>query len=607
MALANVAVHLARRGRRVLVVDFDLEAPGLDTFPALRPPAPTPGLVDYVDEYLRTDQAPDVREFVCASASVDNLLIMPSGVVREHYAAHLGWIDWGALYDEHEGYLFFEDLKAQWRQAFAPDYVLIDSRTGFTDTAGICTRQLPDALTVFFFPNEQNLRGLAKVVADVRSEAETPREKTIQLHFVMSNVPDLDDEDDILIQMKERFQQQLGFKDEPLVVHRYDSLSLLNQRVFALDRPKSRLALEYGHVADRIVEGNLTDPDGALRYIREQLQRLEKFWIGPGDSDAALEATIGQIETLHGKDGEILFGLGQLASHLNAVRAESLLARAIQAGHRRPETLLERAKVRVATGDAGGASEDARGVLDFQGVPPHIVMQAIRILSDEASPDVGVAPAITSLTEDEQVDVVQMLMRIGEDVVGPAILRSLAEDPDGSPESRWRAAAQLAIYRIGSGEFRAAMELLTHGGRGLDRMGIQDAFNFGMALWAESGAVATAPFQRVLDLHATAQGQTPSPNYLQCLAIANWAMGLPVAGIEHGRQALEEAESEALIFSCWRYRTVRRDAFMADTEAILALIDGDDSQVPRFWTRPANEDPAAADPPQTDPDEQAEA
>ena len=61
MALANVAVHLARRGRRVLLVDFDLEAPGLDTFPALRPEEPVPGLVDYVAEYLETDQAPDVR------------------------------------------------------------------------------------------------------------------------------------------------------------------------------------------------------------------------------------------------------------------------------------------------------------------------------------------------------------------------------------------------------------------------------------------------------------------------------------------------------------------------------------------------------------------
>ena len=37
MALVNVAVELVRQGRRVLAVDFDLEAPGLDTFDLPRP------------------------------------------------------------------------------------------------------------------------------------------------------------------------------------------------------------------------------------------------------------------------------------------------------------------------------------------------------------------------------------------------------------------------------------------------------------------------------------------------------------------------------------------------------------------------------------------
>ena len=37
MALVNIAVALALHGRRVLVVDFDIEAPELDTFDALHP------------------------------------------------------------------------------------------------------------------------------------------------------------------------------------------------------------------------------------------------------------------------------------------------------------------------------------------------------------------------------------------------------------------------------------------------------------------------------------------------------------------------------------------------------------------------------------------
>ncbi|MXW35498.1 MAG: ParA family protein, partial [Chloroflexi bacterium] len=46
MALVNTAVELVRRGRRVLAVDFDLEAPGLDTFGVLRPADDVPGVID---------------------------------------------------------------------------------------------------------------------------------------------------------------------------------------------------------------------------------------------------------------------------------------------------------------------------------------------------------------------------------------------------------------------------------------------------------------------------------------------------------------------------------------------------------------------------------
>ena len=64
------------------------------------------------------------------------------------------------------------------------------------------------------------------------------------------------------------FREKLGFTGEPLMLHRYDSLSLLNQAVFTKDRPRSRLAKEYRDLVDEIVGRNLEDKDGALRYNR---------------------------------------------------------------------------------------------------------------------------------------------------------------------------------------------------------------------------------------------------------------------------------------------------------------------------------------------------
>ena len=236
MALVNSAVTLALRGRRVLVVDFDVEAPGLDTFDVLRPREETPGVIDFVAQYLSTGQAPDAASYIGECPDIGEqgggLWIMPSGR-NEAYAANYNQIDWGDLYARHDGYLLFEDLKEQWKRIVQPDYVLIDSRTGHTDSGGICTRQLPDSVVVLFFPNEQNLRGLTEVVRDIRAEADEPRKKSISFHFVMSHVPDLDDEDRILEDKIKNFQERLGFRREPMVVHRYgQSFSLESGGLF---------------------------------------------------------------------------------------------------------------------------------------------------------------------------------------------------------------------------------------------------------------------------------------------------------------------------------------------------------------------------------------
>ena len=582
MALVNSAVHLAERGRRVLLVDFDLEAPGLDTFSLLRAKSSTPGLVDYVLQYLKDDRAPDVGGFIDRSNDLENLFVMPSGAWGVDYVASFGRIDWGMLYSERDGFLLFEDLKEQWRQTIAPDYVLIDSRTGYTDTGGICTRQLPDAVTVLFFPNEQNLRGLSKIVADIRSEADPPRAKSIELHFVMSNVPDLDDEDDILVEMKGRFRRELRFEEDPLVVHRYESLSLLNQAVFTRERPKSRLAREYGEVADRVVGGNLADREGALRYIRRARRRLDRPRYRVGESAATEHEAPEEIERLHGDDGEILFQLGELEARRGAREdAELLLGRAIESGYREAAAYLERAGIRANAGDGQGASADAVAALQQGGVPPHLVMRAIGWVRDVESDAIATLPAVTGLDASEQLGLAVNLSRAGDIAHSDAILRRVADDFAHSDELRKRARSKLVLNCLGSGRYRQAMDLLTREGRRVEQMGIEDAFNFGMAVWADSGCVQTDPFERVVSLHTASEGREDA-NYLQCLAVAKWATGDRESAVRFAIRARELGRSSRLVFSCWQYRYVRGSIFAEDMDEILATIQGDENRLPAF-------------------------
>lgn len=269
MALVNVGVELARRGRRVLLVDFDLEAPALDTFGAFESKKPRLGIVDYVHSYLESGHPDALDKYVhqCqVGAECKDVWLLTAGGSKSDHSSRMQHIDWEDLYENQNGYLLMENLKQQWEDIVQPNYVLIDSRTGLTDVVGICTRQLPDAVAIFYFPNEQNLRGVGRVVREIRSEAEGSRKKDILLHFIMSNVPDLDDEHQILEKKIAKFEKQIGLKTKPMMVHHYDSLSLLNQTIFTSDRPNSRLAGEYRELVDEIVNANMGDREDALKY-----------------------------------------------------------------------------------------------------------------------------------------------------------------------------------------------------------------------------------------------------------------------------------------------------------------------------------------------------
>jgi hypothetical protein len=217
--------------------------------------------------------------------------------------------------------LLFEDTKKGWEVELNPDYVLIDSRTGDTDVLGICTRQLPDAVVLMFTPNEQNLVGLQGVCRDIRHEKTEGLEKDIRLHFVAANVPDLDDEDRSLRRQLKRFRAKLDISDDaPIpIIHRNETLQMLNQPVYVLQRPRSRLAGEYRSLVRRLQIDNHEDRDGALLFLREVQKERSKllesdtyrvaFWreLAPPEALERMNQITGQFWN----DGEVLFLVAQ--------------------------------------------------------------------------------------------------------------------------------------------------------------------------------------------------------------------------------------------------------------------------------------------------------
>lgn len=161
MALANVGYILAVRKFKVLAIDWDLEAPGLHHyFPGGRN-VHQPGLIDH---FLAAQAAAGHHQPSPAAnivpSGMPSLDLLTAGCMDSSYPHKVASFDWVRLFNEHRCTVtgFGEFLTTLY------DFVLIDSRTGVSDTAGICTAVLPDKLVTLFAPNEQNRIGLTETL-----------------------------------------------------------------------------------------------------------------------------------------------------------------------------------------------------------------------------------------------------------------------------------------------------------------------------------------------------------------------------------------------------------------------------------------------------------
>lgn len=579
LALANVALELAQTGRRVLLVDFDLEAPGIHTFDTLKPPSPHPGVVEYVTDYLETNRAPDARGYCYEVTGLGRqdgqLWVMPAGRGDQTYRAKLARINWQTLYRERDGYLLIEDLKEQWRKLYNPHYVFIDSRTGHTDIEGICTRQLPDAVVILFFPNEQNLAGLRAVVRDIRAETGGERNKDIRLHFVMSNVPDLDDEEEILVRRMEEFETALGYDSLTATIHRYESLALLNQMIFTQARPKSRLAKEYREVKDAIIAGNIEDREGAVRYFKESLRPWGFHF---NSKKEELEERFRVIREKHPTDMELPFLIGMVRkTEKRFEEAIVLLDEAVERGNRTADVFLERAGIHDELGDRSEAVANLKEALNLPTLTlpqVELIVHMLRKLDEQSLKLIPQSPAVRSLKGQQLLDVaVALQWNFTGLTVALDILTALIDTSTMSKGERGSVENRTALSLIGLSRFEDAVQFIAATKPRPEDYPIEMAFNYAVAEWGKLNEPQRGSFERVIELDKKVPEKTPGANYRQCLAVSYWAVGDTATAL----QRIEQAEMwmnrhKTPDFSCWRYLVTSQKAFLDDCSAIRRLI-----------------------------------
>jgi MinD-like ATPase involved in chromosome partitioning or flagellar assembly/tetratricopeptide (TPR) repeat protein len=186
MAVANTAWILAANGKRVLVVDWDLESPGLHRYfqPFIDPAAldAMGGVVDLVREFesAAAESGPHKDNWYAELADVKRhafalewphfppgggIDLVTAGRQDDAYAASLSAMDWDVFYTRGGG-RFFDALRADMKEHY--DYALIDSWAGLSDVAAICTTHLPDAVVDCFTMSDKSIDGAARVAASIR-------------------------------------------------------------------------------------------------------------------------------------------------------------------------------------------------------------------------------------------------------------------------------------------------------------------------------------------------------------------------------------------------------------------------------------------------------
>ncbi len=233
-ALVNTGVLLARSGKKkVLLIDWDLDAPGLDRYlePYLKEDDKIKeGLIDLINEFRRelSKQGIDASDGTIVSGLIERIIekymidislepdsslyYIKAGLMNDKYSGKVQNFKWRHFFKKFPD--FFTQFAGYLSERF--DYVMIDARTGHTDIGGICTMLMPEKLVLVHTMNNQSIDGvidIAKKAIEYRGNSNDLRPLII---FPLPSRIDLDEKE-----LHEEWKTKYVEKFRKLLIHCY--------------------------------------------------------------------------------------------------------------------------------------------------------------------------------------------------------------------------------------------------------------------------------------------------------------------------------------------------------------------------------------------------
>ncbi len=192
LLVANIGVLAARLGMQVVMIDLDLEAPGLP-YKFLPEPPDRPGVLEWLTA-PRRPTLDELTEPIALSSPFrpgGSLTLISAGArpSREYIKAMRQLQEGPLAGDAEDATTSLLMLRETVMQQLNPDLLLLDARTGITTTNAITTRVLADDVVALTLNTHEQLDGTRAVLRSLVPLKKPGEDTPLGLYIVVSRVP----------------------------------------------------------------------------------------------------------------------------------------------------------------------------------------------------------------------------------------------------------------------------------------------------------------------------------------------------------------------------------------------------------------------------------
>jgi cellulose biosynthesis protein BcsQ len=320
------AMLLAREGKKVLLIDFDLEAPGLASIFANQSNntenlLAVKGFVDFLVDYEANQKdiaKIDLNDYyfvrneqILVGTQGGELVIVPA--IATDSKSAVSYIDKLSKANIKYGFGkdYIPDLFIQkMEEKIKPDFILIDTRTGINDVGGLVFNHYAQSIFLIFYGNQQNMFGLESILPQLKNL----NKKDVRFYLVNSPVPnqetDKKEETDFFVEKSydifcshfykqdevpareddtaDHYPINIPFNDQALILNSYKKLSNLIEnpnnpykdiaQIILRNYPSHKEEIAYANpsILDCIIQ--IAEGSGSSEWEYKTQENLTKYF-----------------------------------------------------------------------------------------------------------------------------------------------------------------------------------------------------------------------------------------------------------------------------------------------------------------------------------------